>query len=104
MPLMVIGAFVKDKRKWLWIFLMAFSFMLVFGRSIPLYKIMYYIPLYNMFRAPTRNWFEFGFAFSILCSFGLNYLTTKADADKLRKISNILLGVFISLLIGFFLC
>lgn len=102
MPLMVIGAFVKDKRKWLWIFLMAFSFMLVFGRSIPLYKIMYYIPLYNMFRAPTRNWFEFGFAFSILCSFGLNYLTTKADADKLRKISNILLGVFISLLIGFF--
>jgi len=100
-PLMVFGTLVKDKRKLLWISLMIFSFLMVFGRSTPLYRIMYYVPIYNMFRVPTRNWFEFGFAFSILCSFGLNYLTTGADDKIVKRTSTILTGLFIFLFIGF---
>jgi len=100
-PLMVIGASVKDRKKWLWIALMVFSFVLVLGRSTPFYRIMYHVPIYNMFRVSTRNWFEFGFAYSVLCSFGTNYLMTETNGKKIRKISNVLSSIFIFLLVSF---
>lgn len=100
-PIMILGTLLKDKRKWFWISLMLLSVVLVLGRSTPLYRIMYYIPIYNIFRVPARNWFEFGFSFSILCSFGFNYLMTETDSKKVKTVSNILSGIFIFILVIF---
>jgi len=91
MPLFVFGFFVKNKHKYLWIFVLIFSFFLVLGNHTPLYKLMYYIPLFNKFRVPARNWLEFGLAFSILSGFGFNYFI-KLGRKKVRKI---ILGLII---------
>jgi len=55
------------------------------GMNTPLYKLMYHIPLYNKFRIPTRNWFEFGLAFAILTGFGFDYFIKNFN-KKIKKI------------------
>jgi len=91
--LLALGFFVKNRHKYLWIFILAFSFLLVLGRHTPFYRLMYFVPLYNKFRVPARNWFEFGLAFSILSGFGLDYLVRNFNS----KIKRIILGVTIFL-------
>ncbi len=101
MPLVILGIFKRNKHKYLWLFIMALSLLLVLGRYTPFYKLMYEIPLYNKFRVPARNWFEFGLAFSILAGFGFDSLF-KND----KRIKKILIGaiVFVSaILIKFFI-
>jgi hypothetical protein len=38
-PFLILGFFSKHKDKFLWIFLLIFSFILVLGVNTPLYKI-----------------------------------------------------------------
>jgi len=84
-PFLIIGFFSKNKDKYFWIFILVFSFVLVMGMNTPFYKLMYHIPLYNKFRIPTRNWFEFGLAFAILAGFGFDYFI-KNFSKKIKKI------------------
>lgn len=84
MPFAIFGIFNKNKHKYFWIFILVFSFLLVLGGNTPFYKLMYHIPLYNKFRGPTKNWFEFGLAFSILSGFGLNYFIENTS-KKIKK-------------------
>jgi len=100
-PLIIFGFFVKNKHKYLWIFLMVFSFFLVLGGHTPLYKLMYYIPLFNMFRVPARNWFEFGFAFSVMAGFGFDYFI-KLNKTRIKKIVTGLIIFFSAVITGFF--
>jgi len=72
-PLFIFGIFSRKKLKFFWLFIMTLSFFLILGRYTPLNKLVFQIPLFNMFRNPTRHWFEFGLAFSILCGFGFDY-------------------------------
>ncbi len=95
------GVFSKNRQKILWIFILCFSFILVLGNSTPFYKIMYYIPIYNFFRVPARNWFEFGFAYSIICGLGFDYLV-KSDI-KITKNIAIGIAIFFSILLIFIL-
>jgi len=101
-PLLIFSFFRKNKHKFLWIFILCLSFILVFGRYNPLYKILYYIPLINKFRISTRHWFEFGLAFSILAGFGFdNFINLNTRKSKKSIISII---VFLSTVItGFFI-
>jgi len=100
-PLTLFGFFTKNKHKYIWIFLMVFSFFLVLGGHTPLYKLMYYVPLFNMFRVPARNWFEFGLAFSITAGFGFDYFIN-LEKVKTKKIITGLLIFFGAILTGFF--
>ena len=84
-PLFIFGIFKKNKHKYLWIFIMLFSLLLVLGRYTPFYELMYHVPFFNMGRNPTRNWFEFGLAFSILCGLGFDYFI-KLEKDKVKRI------------------
>jgi hypothetical protein len=84
MPFFIFGLFDKNKHKYFWIFIIIFSFLLVLGGTTPFYQLMYHVPLYNKFRAPTKNWFEFGLAFSILAGFGFNYFIEKIN-KKIKK-------------------
>jgi len=100
-PLLVFGFFRKDKHKYFWIFLLVFSFLLVLGNHTPFYRLMYYVPLFNKFRVPSRNWFEFGLAFSVLVGFGFDYFI-KLDKQKIKKIIIGIIIFFSSILSGFF--
>ncbi|MHB1275699.1 MAG: YfhO family protein [Candidatus Humimicrobiaceae bacterium] len=84
MPFVIFGLFDKNKHKYFWIFIVIFSFLLVLGGTTPFYELMYRIPLYNKFRSPTKNWFEFGMAFSILAGFGFNYFIEQIN-KKIKK-------------------
>jgi hypothetical protein len=101
-PLLIFGIFKKNKYKYLWIFIMLFSLLLVLGKYTPFYKLMYYVPFFNMGRSPTRNWFEFGLAFSILCGLGFDYFI-KLDKDKVKRIVIGLIIFLGSLLSSFFI-
>lgn len=97
---LIIGLFSKNRDKYFWIFLLILSFVLVMGINTPFYKLMFQIPVYNKFRIPTRNWFEFGLAFSILAGFGFDHFI-----KNFNKKIKIIIIVIISLLgtIGIFL-
>ena len=100
--LLVFGFFIKNKHKYLWIFILVFSFILVLGAHTPFNKLMYYIPIYNKFRVPARNWFEFSLAFSVLAGFGFDYLIT-LDIKKTRKIIKGLIIFLCMIFFGFFI-
>ena len=100
--LFIFGFFVKNRHKYLWMFLLGFSLLLVFGSNTPLYRIMYHIPIYNSFRVSSRNWFEFGFAFSVLAGFGFNYLM-EIDLKASREILKGLIVFFSIIFAGFFI-
>ncbi len=90
-PVFIFGFFKKDKNKYLWFFLLFISIFLLTGKYNPLYKIVYYIPVLNLFHFPARDWLEFSFAFAIICGFGFNDLV-KADNKKFK---NIISGIII---------
>jgi len=88
-PLFIFGFFKKDKNKYLWIFILVLSLLLVLGKYTFFYRLIYHIPILNSFRIPSRNWFEFGFAFSVLVGFGFDYLIK----EKSKKISRIIISI-----------
>ncbi len=94
------GILSKNKHKFLWIFILILSAFLVFGDSTPLYKLFYYIPLYNKFRVPARNWFEFSVAFSIISAFGFDYFI-KLQKDRIKRINTTFISIFSFMLVGF---
>lgn len=65
----------KHRIRWFFLLTACFSILLVLGGYTPLYQIMYRLPIYNAFRVPPRNWFEFDFALAILAGAGLDRLT-----------------------------
>lgn len=67
----VIALLRKEAQVRFWGIIAAIALFLVFGGHNPLYRVMWYVPIYNMFRAPARNWYEFDFAIAILAGFGL---------------------------------
>ena len=72
----------KNRSIWFWSLVAMLAFILVLGSSTPIYKIMYYVPIYNMFRVSARNWFEVNFAISVLSAYFVNYLLTDDSITK----------------------
>jgi len=101
-PFLVFGFFKKNKHKFLWIFILIFSFFLVLGKNTPLYKVMFSVPLFNKFRVPARNWFEFGLAFAVLAGFGFDYFI-KSSEKKIKIISFAIIAFLASIYNSFFI-
>ncbi|MFC1769648.1 YfhO family protein [Nitrospirota bacterium] len=59
-----------------WTVIAVVAFILSLGDATPLYRLMYHVPGYNMFRAPERHWYEIFFALCVLSALGLNSLIT----------------------------
>ena len=74
----------KNEQIYFWTAVSFVAFMLVLGDSTPLYKLMYRVPVYNMFRASARNWLEVNFAIAILSSYFVHYIITDGQLNKQR--------------------
>lgn len=75
--LATLAAFHWKKRvRGFWLIAAGLSLLLVLGRYTPLYRLMYHIPVYNAFRTPARNWFEFDFALAVLAGAGFDRLVS----------------------------
>lgn len=64
----------RNRQVYFWAFVALAAFLLALGDSTPLYRLMYRVPLYNMFRVPARNWLEFSFAIAVLGAFAAHAL------------------------------
>src|SRR5262249_10396723 len=78
----LIGQFKEEKRNqlvWFWAICVVVSLMLALGSNLPfkIHRILYHVPVYNLFRASGRHLFEFDFALSVLAGLGATWLTKK---------------------------
>src|SRR6185312_17382657 len=48
--------------------------VLMMGNFTPAYRLIYHIPLLNLFRVPSRHAFEWTFAAGVLCAYGWDAL------------------------------
>ena len=60
----------RDARMLFWLVVAVAGFVLMLGDNTPLYRLLYHIPLLNLFRAPARHAFEWTFALAILAAYG----------------------------------
>jgi len=100
-PLFIIGAFKKYKKSIFWIFIFVLSFLLIFGEYNPIYKALYYIPIINKFKIPTRIFFITGFSFSIISAYGFDFIIEN-KIIKIRKIVKVSI-IFLSFIFSGFL-
>jgi hypothetical protein len=67
-----VGVCVRRKQAAFWIFLLAFGSLLFVGTHTPLYRLMFWVPGYNLFRIPPRTGIAVDFALAILAAHGLS--------------------------------
>jgi len=83
----VVLALFKVRNKYIIPFFLILLLALIyaFGSKGGLFGIFYnFVPGFKSFRAPGRALFIYGFAFSILAGFGLDYLLSKIQTFKLN--------------------
>ncbi len=68
---------------WFWACVAGCSAILALGLS-PLQRILYDVPIYNLFRAPSRHVYELNFAIAVLATFGLDTLLRTMPVRKRR--------------------
>ncbi|MGC8718845.1 MAG: YfhO family protein [Thermodesulforhabdaceae bacterium] len=85
----------RNARFLLLIALLAFFWAL--GGYNPLYRVMYYVPVYNLFRCPARHWLEFNLAVSILFGYGINIILCDRH-DQIRIYKKLVL-VFVAVIV-----
>ncbi|HEV2883885.1 MAG TPA: YfhO family protein, partial [Pyrinomonadaceae bacterium] len=70
----------RDPRVFFWTAVALLAFVLLLGGNTPLYRWLYHVPIFNLFRRPSRYAFEWTFALSVLAAFGwdaINFRTTR---------------------------
>ncbi|MCA1630739.1 MAG: YfhO family protein [Acidobacteria bacterium] len=60
----------RDARVTFWAAIIVAAVVLMLGGSTPLGRLLFRVPLLNLFRYPSRHAFEWGFALSVLAAYG----------------------------------
>src|SRR5205085_4168606 len=60
----------RDPRVFFWGAVAVLACVLMMGQFTPLYRLVYHLPLLNLFRVPSRHTFEWTFAVSVLAAYG----------------------------------
>jgi hypothetical protein len=80
----------RDARTKFWSLVVVICLALAIGRFLPLnvYKLVYYIPVLNLFRVPARHLMEVEFALAVLAGRGLTAVAfTSSRAKVLRAVA-----------------
>lgn len=76
----------RDARVWFWTVLGGASLILMLGEHISIYRLLYHVPVFNLFRVPARHAFEWTFALGILAAYGWDtaskFLGARATPDR----------------------
>jgi hypothetical protein len=67
----------RDVRVFFWTGAAIVGWLLMLGQFLPFYRLLHYVPLINLFRAPARHAFEWTFALSILSAYGFDDLSRR---------------------------
>ncbi|HEX8143153.1 MAG TPA: YfhO family protein [Pyrinomonadaceae bacterium] len=76
---------VSDARILFWLAAAAVACVLMLGSNTPLYRLLYYVPVLNRFRVPSRHAFEWTFAVAILSAYGWDALLSAASRKGIRS-------------------
>ncbi|MFA5864664.1 MAG: hypothetical protein WC975_08245 [Phycisphaerae bacterium] len=80
-----------------------FSVFLAMGRYNPVFKLLFYIPIFRPFRCPARYLIWFNFSVAVLAMIGMEYLSIRTNLARFRKfaakITTILAGGFVVYLV-----
>ena len=87
----------RDRRTKFWAGVVVVALMLAFGANAPLSlnRIVYFVPVLNLFRVPARHLMEVHFAVAVLAGRGLTVLSTIDKNQRKRYIGFIAIGVFV---------
>jgi len=96
----------RDRRvAWFWLAAAMVTVWLALGKSCPLNRVLFHVPVYNKFRIPARHFFELALAVSVLAGFGvaaLSRLDLIARLRTLRRGTAALAGLVLLALLTFF--
>jgi len=85
--LVLVALLLKpDTRTKFWAVMAAVCLALAIGRFLPLniYKLVYYIPVLNLFRVPARHLMEVEFALAVLAGRGLTAIAAKSQSERAK--------------------
>lgn len=88
LALMLAFVAVKEARRaklvWFWVFAALASLLLALGSYLPfqLNRLLFGLPVYQLFRASYRHMFEFTFALAILAGLGFEWLVKQAARQR----------------------
>src|ERR1041384_1024532 len=77
---------MRDPRIWFWLAAAVAAFMLMLGEHTPLYRLLYHIPILNLFRIPSRHAFEWTFALAVLAAYGWDALSATHAARSINQL------------------
>ena len=60
------------------------AWLLTLGDATPLYRVLYHVPVFNLFRYPSRHAYEWSFAVSVLAAYGWDALAAR-PAPPIRR-------------------
>jgi hypothetical protein len=85
LSLLAVYAGRKNRMVWFWAGVLLISYLLALGGYWPrLNQLLYGLPVYNLFRAPSRHLFEFTFAAAVLSGLGVSALARAPWNERLR--------------------
>lgn len=87
--LSVIGLIAYRKRDivWFWFWVGVITLIFAFGEDLFLGRLLYHVPIYNLFRVQARHVFEFAFSVSVLAGLGISSIQSYRVSNYLiRKI------------------
>jgi hypothetical protein len=80
----------RDRLTKFWAVVVALGLLLALGRFAPLglYKVIFFIPVLNLFRVPARHLMEVDFALAVLAGRGLSTLVARrSNAQAIRRVA-----------------
>ncbi|HWQ34799.1 MAG TPA: YfhO family protein, partial [Blastocatellia bacterium] len=85
----ISGKWEKQERRmvWFWTVVTLAAMTLAFGSYLPfgLNRLLHRVPVFNLFRAAGRHYFEFSLAIAVLAGMGLNHLTHATEAAQRKR-------------------
>jgi Bacterial membrane protein YfhO len=86
LAIVAVAGVRRQSLLWFWVGVVILSFTLSLGSFLPfgLNKLLYQVPVYNLFRASFRHMVEFTFACAVLAGMGVNYLG-QGDLKETRR-------------------
>ena len=90
-PLILAIAALIAATRWrhqvlFWLSIAVLASLLAMGGHLPLARLVYYVPGYNLMRGPSRHTFEIGLSLSVLAGLGIATLQGLSRAARLRTL------------------
>jgi hypothetical protein len=80
-----------DTRTKFWAVVVVVCLALAAGRFLPLnlYKLVYYVPVLNLFRVPARHLMEVEFALAVLAGRGLTAIAARSQSERAKVLRSV---------------